>query len=260
MFEKIDKYIERLIECSTPYAPMWNIESIRQGKKPHWNYIDGCMITSLLKISNISGEIKYFDFAEKFIDAYVQEDGTILGYDKSTYNLDDLNEDERASVRNQYWEYIDWAKEELSGGNEYFAMYAVPSEERCNLFLKDKKVAISSSYEKGRLKEMLYIIQLIVNHGGKYTFKGENADLFVKYSKDESGMVEWCPREEKVDEAIEKGKKIRKVNLDEFLYALGYDESEVEDNYLKAVERVKKIIRKEETKKEKKKQERAKSL
>ena len=92
MFEKIDKYIERLIECSTPYAPMWNIESIRQGKKPHWNYIDGCMITSLLKISNISGEIKYFDFAEKFIDAYVQEDGTILGYDKSTYNLDDLNE------------------------------------------------------------------------------------------------------------------------------------------------------------------------
>ncbi len=92
MFNRIDNYIERLIECSTPYAPMWNIESIRQGKKPHWNYIDGCMITSLLKISNISGEMKYFDFAENFIDAYVQEDGTILGYDKSTYNLDDLNE------------------------------------------------------------------------------------------------------------------------------------------------------------------------
>lgn len=143
---------------------------------------------------------------------------------------------------------------------EYFAMYAVPNEERCNLFLKDKKVAISSHYEKGRLKEMLYIIQLIVNHGGKYTFKGEDADLFVKYQVDELGMIEWCPREEKVDEAIEKGKKIRKVNLNEFLYALGYDENKIEDNYLNAVERVKKIIKKEEIKKEKKKQAKAKTL
>ena len=65
---------------------------------------------------------------------------------------------------------------------------------------------------------------------------------------------------EKYKNQIEKGKKIRKVNLDEFLYALGYDESEVEGNYLKAVERVKKIIKKEELKKEKKKQERAKTL
>jgi len=42
--------------------------------------------------------------------------------------IDDLNEDERASVRNQYWEYIDWAKEELSSGNEYFAMYELSED------------------------------------------------------------------------------------------------------------------------------------
>lgn len=92
MHEKIDAYIDRLIEDSAPDAPMWNIESIRQGKKPHWNYIDGCMITALMEIAAIKGDRKYFDFSERFIDYYVGEDGSILGYDKGKYNLDDLNE------------------------------------------------------------------------------------------------------------------------------------------------------------------------
>ena len=92
MYEKIDAYIDRLIEDSRPDAPMCNIESIRQGKKPHWNYIDGCMITALMEIAAIKGDDKYFDFAESFIDYYVSDDGSILGYDKEKYNLDDVNE------------------------------------------------------------------------------------------------------------------------------------------------------------------------
>lgn len=92
MYAKIDAYIEKLLKCSTPDAPIWNIESIKQGKKPHWNYIDGCMITSLLEIGKITGKSDYFDFAESFIDYYVSDDGSILGYDIEKYNLDDLNE------------------------------------------------------------------------------------------------------------------------------------------------------------------------
>ena len=92
MYKKIDAYIDRLIADSTPDAPIWNIESIRQGKKPHWNYIDGCMITALMEISAIKNDQKYFDFAERFIDYYVKDDGSILGYDITKYNLDDINE------------------------------------------------------------------------------------------------------------------------------------------------------------------------
>lgn len=92
MYSKIDAYIEKLLNNSTPDAPIWNIESIRQGKAPHWNYIDGCMITSLLEIGRITGNRRYFDFAERFIDYYVFDDGTIRGYDIEKYNLDDLNE------------------------------------------------------------------------------------------------------------------------------------------------------------------------
>lgn len=92
MYEKIDRYIDKLLDGSTPDAPLWNIESIRQGKKPSWNYIDGCMITALLCASEITGETKYADFAEKFIDYYVFDDGSIRGYSKEKYNLDDVNE------------------------------------------------------------------------------------------------------------------------------------------------------------------------
>lgn len=92
MYKKIDRYIDRLLDGSTPDAPLWNIENIRLGKKPAWNYIDGCMITALLCASEITGEKKYFDFAENFIDYYVFDDGTIRGYSKEKFNLDDVNE------------------------------------------------------------------------------------------------------------------------------------------------------------------------
>ena len=92
MYKKIDAYIDRLISESSPEAPMWNIESIRQGKKPHWNYIDGCMITALMEISAIKNDDRYFEFAQRFIDYYVREDGSILGYSIDKYNLDDINE------------------------------------------------------------------------------------------------------------------------------------------------------------------------
>ncbi len=92
MYAQIDKYIDRLLDGSTPDKPLWNIENIRDGKPVRWNYIDGCMVTALLCAAEITGEKKYSDFAENFIDWYVHEDGSITGYDTSEYNLDDINE------------------------------------------------------------------------------------------------------------------------------------------------------------------------
>jgi len=88
----IDKYIDRLIADTKPEAPIWNIENIRQGKKPAWNYIDGCMMTSLYSIYKQTGDRKYLDFIDSFVDYYVFEDGSIRGYDIATYNLDNINE------------------------------------------------------------------------------------------------------------------------------------------------------------------------
>ena len=82
MYEKIDAYVLSLIEKSSPACTAWNIESVRQGKPASWNYIDGCMITALLAMSDITGDKRYFDFAESFIDWFVGEDGTIRTYDR----------------------------------------------------------------------------------------------------------------------------------------------------------------------------------
>ena len=49
----IVKYIDELLEKSTPEAPMWNIEKLKQGLKSKWNYIDGCMIKAVLELSLI---------------------------------------------------------------------------------------------------------------------------------------------------------------------------------------------------------------
>lgn len=91
-YSVIDRYIDRLIEESTPDAPIWNIENIRKGKEPAWNYIDGCMMTSLYTIYRLTGNRKYLDFIDNFVDYYVYDDGTIRGYEMSTYNLDNINE------------------------------------------------------------------------------------------------------------------------------------------------------------------------
>ena len=91
-YEIIDRYIDRLIDDTKPEAPIWNIENIRQGKEPAWNYIDGCMMTSLYTIYKQTGDKKYLNFIDNFVDYYVFDDGSIRGYKLETYNLDNLNE------------------------------------------------------------------------------------------------------------------------------------------------------------------------
>ncbi|PKK92705.1 MAG: glycosyl hydrolase family 88, partial [Tenericutes bacterium HGW-Tenericutes-6] len=92
MYKKIDLFIDKLIEGSTPDAPLWNIESIHQGKQPAWNYIDGCMMTSLLELYKQTKDQKYIDFIKEYINYYVFDDGTIRGYDPLNYSTDDICE------------------------------------------------------------------------------------------------------------------------------------------------------------------------
>ncbi len=89
--EQIKDYIAYLLKNSSAERPMWNKEMIRENKPNKWNYIDGCMITAILQLYEITGEEHYFDFAKEFIDFFVQEDGTIKTYNVKEYNLDNIN-------------------------------------------------------------------------------------------------------------------------------------------------------------------------
>jgi len=78
--EQISEYIEYLLNNSSAEKPMWNKELVREGKPNKWNYIDGCMITALLSLYEMTGRERYFEFAKDFVDYFVQEDGTIRTY------------------------------------------------------------------------------------------------------------------------------------------------------------------------------------
>lgn len=89
--DAVVKYIDELLEKSTPECPMWNIEKLKHGNTNGWNYIDGCMIKAVLAMYAITKEEKYFKFADEFIDFRVNEDGTINGYDINEKNIDNVN-------------------------------------------------------------------------------------------------------------------------------------------------------------------------
>ncbi|WP_026528135.1 glycoside hydrolase family 88/105 protein [Butyrivibrio sp. VCD2006] len=86
----LTEYVQYLMDNSDAERPMWNIEKVRSGKENKWNYIDGCMITALLRLHELTGEKKYLDFADSFVSYYVNEDGTIKTYDVFEYNLDNV--------------------------------------------------------------------------------------------------------------------------------------------------------------------------
>ena len=89
--DRIERYIDELMEKSTPDCPAWNVEKLMQGLKSNWNYIDGCMIKAILEMYAITGDEKYFRFADHFIDCKVRDDGSIDGYDVHELNIDNIN-------------------------------------------------------------------------------------------------------------------------------------------------------------------------
>ena len=88
----IDKYVYMLMEKSTPGKPYWNIELIRQNKEAKWNYIDGCMNTSLLQLYKITGDDNIYNFVKTYIDHYVDENGNVKTYELDKYSTDDVAE------------------------------------------------------------------------------------------------------------------------------------------------------------------------
>lgn len=91
-YKKIDEFVLHLVETSTPERTAWNVEKLREGKEASWNYIDGCMLTALTEMSQITGDERYFRFAGECIDYFLEDDGRIRTFRPDAHNLDDINE------------------------------------------------------------------------------------------------------------------------------------------------------------------------
>lgn len=92
MYQKINDYVLHLIRTSSPEKTAWNIERARQGLPATWNYIDGCMLGALLEMTEITGDSRFADFVEYFVDSFVSEDGSVRTFQAEKQTLDDINE------------------------------------------------------------------------------------------------------------------------------------------------------------------------
>ena len=88
--------------------------------------------------------------------------------------------------------------------------------------LSGRKVCISMDYEYEHFAEMLILVGMIKAAGGEYELQASNADLFATFEAgDESGTPRNCTRLEYVKAAIESGKEVEILTLDELLDLLG---------------------------------------
>src|SRR5690606_25292774 len=60
-------------------------------KKPRWNYTHGVVCSALERLWKYTGEEKYYDYLLTYADTMINENGDILTYKKSKYNIDMIN-------------------------------------------------------------------------------------------------------------------------------------------------------------------------
>ena len=95
---------------------------------------------------------------------------------------------------------------------------------------KNKKISISINYEENHFKQMLNLIQLIVNNGGTVILKASLSDIFVKYDiNQEDGTLRYDSKLKYVLEANDNGSNIEIIDFNELLNRLNITEKELDD-------------------------------
>jgi len=68
---------------------IWKDSLVMQPGKPvKWSYDEGVVLEGMLNLWKRTGDSRYFKFAQKSMDHFVQPDGTIRGYKPQEYNID----------------------------------------------------------------------------------------------------------------------------------------------------------------------------
>jgi unsaturated rhamnogalacturonyl hydrolase len=65
--------------------------SVKPGGKARWAYDQGVILKGIEGAWKLTGDANYFNYIQHSMDYYVQEDGSILDYKGSDFNLDHLN-------------------------------------------------------------------------------------------------------------------------------------------------------------------------
>jgi len=92
-YKNILTFADSLFERSTPDAPAWNVEKKDKEKssRQKLDYVDGCMLKGAIDLYYALGDKKFLSFVKTFVDYYVDDHGSIAGYNMEEYNCDHVN-------------------------------------------------------------------------------------------------------------------------------------------------------------------------
>ncbi|MFT6867137.1 MAG: unsaturated rhamnogalacturonyl hydrolase [Cyclobacteriaceae bacterium] len=60
-------------------------------EKPKWEYTNGLLCLAILKVHQKTGNEKYLDYVKSYADSMIMDDGDILTYKMSDFNIDRIN-------------------------------------------------------------------------------------------------------------------------------------------------------------------------
>lgn len=77
---------ETIAQSEMAHNPeMWTCDG---AQKPKWEYTPTLMARAFVELYHATGDTAYLGHAQRFADQFIAEDGTILTYKKSLYNMD----------------------------------------------------------------------------------------------------------------------------------------------------------------------------
>ncbi|MBN2008282.1 glycoside hydrolase family 88 protein [candidate division KSB1 bacterium] len=59
--------------------------------EPRWEYTQGLVLKAILAVWERTGDQKYFDYVKSYYDKFIRDDGTIVDYKLTDYNIDRIN-------------------------------------------------------------------------------------------------------------------------------------------------------------------------
>jgi unsaturated rhamnogalacturonyl hydrolase len=84
-----------------------------------WSYDQGVILKGIEGIWNTTGDGRWFNYIQKSMDVYVQEDGNIRGYKAGDYNIDNINNGKillflyQVTGKEKYKKAVDLLREQL---------------------------------------------------------------------------------------------------------------------------------------------------
>lgn len=94
--------------------------SLETSKPAKWSYDQGVVLKGIEGLWNATGDGNYFNYIQKSMDVYVENDGSIRGYKKEDYNIDNINNGKlllllyNVTGKDKYKKAVDLLRSQLS--------------------------------------------------------------------------------------------------------------------------------------------------